>query len=81
MKKAFEAVPRLNPNTHPMFIILEKPRKGTSPIGCESGFTYQGHANRSCSFVTGVDPTRSMFGRKYWAGTSINDLNKLAAPK
>lgn len=68
-KKAVAAVVGLNENTYPTFIILEKVRKNDAPIGAESGSTYQrGVTVRSTSFVTGQNPTRSIYDMQVYMG-------------
>ena len=41
MKKAFDTLGDLNENIYPLFIILEKQRKCSAPISCESGRTIE----------------------------------------
>jgi len=72
LKKAIEGLQNLDENIYPLFVILAKQRKCSAPISCESGHTEDRQANKSTSFLTGVDPTQQQYGRAFWARTRIS---------
>jgi len=72
LKKAVESLQDLNENIYPLFAILAKQRAGSAPISCESGRTKDRQANRSTSFLTGVNPTQQQYGKDFWARTKPN---------
>jgi len=66
LKAAMRTVEHMDSINYPNFIILEKERKCSAPIGCMSGVTLEGTLNRAKSFVTGQNPVRGRDKEIYW---------------